>query len=251
MMQRSCDIPQELIENLRAANKIAILTGAGMSAESGIPTFRDALTGLWSQYNPEDLATPQAFEHHPRLVWEWYSSRRSLVRQVSPNQGHQALAAMERVVPTVTVITQNVDGLHQKAGSSRVLELHGNIHRVKCSQEGTIVGTWEETGTLPPRCPHCQALLRPDAVWFGEPLPQEPLLEAAEAVAACDVFFSIGTSGQVYPAASFVHFARRSHAEVVIMNTDEKAQDFPDFHRLNGPAGQILPELLQTVWPQM
>ncbi len=249
MPERPYAIPQELVERLRTANKIAILTGAGISAESGIPTFRDALAGLWAQYNPEDLATPEAFERNPRLVWEWYSERRSLVTQVSPNPGHLALAAMERFVPTVTVITQNVDGLHQRAGSTRVVELHGNISRVKCSQEGIVVEHWEESSTPPPLCPFCHGLLRPDVVWFGELLPEQAMREAIKATATCDVFFSIGTSGQVYPAASLVDLARGSGATVVVINPDEKAQALPSFYRLNGPAGQILPQLVQAVWP--
>lgn len=153
MAEKAYDIPQELIERLRAAQRIAVLTGAGVSAESGIPTFRDAQTGLWAKYNPEDLATPQAFARNPRLVWEWYSARRARVIQAEPNPGHLALAALERWVSTVTIITQNVDGLHQQAGSKRVIELHGNTRRVKCSVEGNTVETWEETDT-----PHHSAL---------------------------------------------------------------------------------------------
>jgi NAD-dependent deacetylase len=238
-----------LIERIRAANKIAILTGAGVSAESGIPTFRDALTGLWARYNPQELATPEAFARNPRLVWEWYSERRALVTQVSPNPGHLALAAMERFVPTVTVITQNVDGLHQQAGSTQVIELHGNIRRVKCSLEGRVVERWEETANPPPLCPHCQGRLRPDVVWFGELLPEQAMRDAMKATAICDVFFSIGTSGQVYPAASLVDFAQSSGATVVVLNPDEEAQALSSFYRLNGPAGQILPKLVQAVWP--
>lgn len=249
-MESAYTIPPELSERLRAAHSVVVFTGAGISAESGIPTFRDASTGLWGQYNPKDLATPQGFERNPRLVWEWYRSRRSLATQVAPNPGHQALAALERFIPTVTVITQNVDGLHQRAGSTRVIELHGSLHRVKCSREGLNVETWEESETLPPRCPRCQAFLRPDVVWFGEPLPQQPLKDAVAATEACDVLFSIGTSGQIYPAASLVHVARRAGATIVIMNPDEKAQAVSAFYRLTGPSGQVLPTLLQAVWPE-
>jgi NAD-dependent deacetylase len=249
MAERTYDIAQELIERLRAASKVVAFTGAGVSAESGVPTFRDAQTGLWAQYNPEDLATPEAFERNPRLVWDWYASRRSLARQVAPNPGHQALVSMERFVPDVTVITQNVDGLHQRAGSKRVIELHGNINRVKCAVEGTVMETWEETDTPPPLCPHCGGWLRPDVVWFGELLPEQAFREATEATAKCDVFFSIGTSGLVYPAASLVNFARRAGAMVVVVNPDEEAQALPSYYKLQGPAGQVLPELLQAVWP--
>ncbi len=246
--EKAYDIPQELIERLRAAQRIAVLTGAGVSAESGIPTFRDAQTGLWAKYHPEDLATPEAFARNPRLVWEWYSQRRAQVTQVAPNPGHLALATLERFVPMVTIITQNVDGLHQQAGSTRVIELHGNIRRVKCSREGNIVETWEETDTPPPLCPRCHGLLRPDVVWFGELLPEEALRAATEATAACDVFFSIGTSGQVYPAASLIDLAKCCKATVVVINPDEEAQASPSFYRFHGPAGKVLPELLEAVW---
>ena len=248
-MQTAYDIPQRLIERLRAANNVAVLTGAGVSAESGIPTFRDAQSGLWGQYRPEDLATPEAFARNPRLVWDWYSARRSQVTQVSPNPGHLALATMEQFIPYVTIITQNVDGLHQRAGSTRVIELHGNISRVKCSREDRIVEAWEETDAPPPLCPHCRAHLRPDVVWFGEVLPEQAVRDATEATAACDVFFSIGTSGLVYPAASFINFANRSGAMVVVINPDEEAQASTSFIKLNGAAGRVLPELLQIVWP--
>ncbi|HZO75802.1 MAG TPA: NAD-dependent deacylase [Ktedonobacteraceae bacterium] len=250
MAEKTYNIPQELIERLRAAKRIAVLTGAGVSAESGIPTFRDAQTGLWAKYNPEDLATPEAFARNPRLVWDWYSERRARVTQAEPNPGHLALAVLERCVPTVTIITQNVDGFHQRAGSSRVIELHGNIRRVKCSIEGNIVEVWEETDTPPPLCPRCHGLLRPDVVWFGELLPEQALKEATEATAACDVFFSIGTSGQVYPAASLINFARSCGATVVVINPDEEVQASPSFYRLHGPAGKVLPELLEAVWPE-
>ena len=155
-------IPSELCRALRNARHVAVLTGAGISAESGVPTFRDVMTELWAQYNPQDLATPQAFARDPQLVWEWDAW---LVSKVKPNAGHRALAELERRVPRFTPITQNVDGLHQRAGSQRVVELHGNITRVKCFDEGTVMEQWEKTGEVPPRCPNCGGLLRPDVVW--------------------------------------------------------------------------------------
>ncbi|HLZ58274.1 MAG TPA: NAD-dependent deacylase [Ktedonosporobacter sp.] len=250
MTERTYDIPQELIEMLRVVQKVAILTGAGISAESGIPTFRDAQVGLWAQYDPQDLATPEAFGRNPRLVWDWYSWRRTLVTQAAPNPGHRALADMERLVPHLTLITQNVDGLHQRAGSKNVIELHGNISRVKCSVDSRIVEAWEETATPPPLCPHCNGLLRPDVVWFGEALPEQAFQGAVEAAATCDVFFSIGTSGLVEPAASLAHVARKLGAAVVIVNPDGEAQASPAFYMLTGSAGKILPELLQATWPE-
>jgi len=171
MSHYSSTIPPELVKLLRHSRHVAILTGAGISAESGIPTFRDAMTGLWAQYRAEDLATPQAFQRNPRLVWDWYAWRRELVAQAAPNPAHQALAALERRVPRLTLITQNVDSLHQRAGSSSVIELHGNISRIKCSVEGRVVDQWPTTDDVPPRCPHCGARLRPDVVWFWRGAP--------------------------------------------------------------------------------
>jgi NAD-dependent deacetylase len=176
------------------------LTGAGISAESGIPTFRDAQSGLWARYRPEDLATPEAFERDPKLVWEWYAWRRERVKNVAPNPGHLALVELERRTGDFTLITQNVDNLHQRAGSRRIIELHGNITRVKCFERGHAVSEWG-AGT-PPRCPQCDGRLRPDVVWFGENLPDGVFEQALAAAEACDVFLSIGTSALVYPAAS-------------------------------------------------
>lgn len=193
-MESASTIPPELSKRLRAAHSVVVFTGAGISAESGIPTFRNASTGLWGQYNPKDLATPQGFGRNPRLVWEWYHSRRSLATQVAPNSGHQALAALERFIPTVTVITQNVDGLHQRAGSTRVIELHGSLHRVKCSSDGLNVEMGGKRNA-PTALPSLSGVLRPDVVWFGEPLPQQSLKDAVAATEACDVlFWHIGTN---------------------------------------------------------
>ena len=182
----------------RLDGKVVVLTGAGVSAESGVPTFRDAQTGLWANFKPEELATPQAFLRNPKLVWDWYAARRAKLKSVQPNAGHFALAELERHVPDFMIVTQNVDGLHQRAGSRNVIELHGNITRVRCFDEGTVIADWKDPGESPPRCPECHAYLRPDVVWFNEPLP-ESSFEAAEAKArACDVFLSIGTSSIVY-----------------------------------------------------
>lgn len=174
-------IPGTLIQRLAGARSVTVLTGAGVSAESGVPTFRDAQTGLWAKYNPEDLATPRAFRSNPRLVWEWYAWRRKLVAEAKPNPAHFALVELERQVPEFHLVTQNVDGLHQRAGSQRVIELHGNITRTKCFDEGTIISKWTETGDVPPKCPDCGGLLRPDVVWFEEPLPEEEISLAQQA----------------------------------------------------------------------
>ena len=187
---------------LRNARSVAVLTGSGISAESGVPTFRDAQTGLWARYDPMELATPEAFERDPRLVWEWYAWRRELVGNAALNPGHEALAELESRVPDFVLLTQNVDGLHRRAGSQNVVELHGSILHSRCSVEGAFVEPREEDPEIPPSCPSCGAFLRPDVVWFGEALPAEALEEAFHAARECDLFFSIGTSSLVQPAAS-------------------------------------------------
>jgi len=242
------DIPSSLVEALRAARHVAALTGSGISAESGVPTFRDPQDGLWAKYRPEELATPLAFRRDPKLVWDWYTWRRQLVARALPNPGHLALVELERCVPRLTLITQNVDGLHQRAGSQAVVELHGNINRAKCFREGVMVEAWEDAGQSPPACPHCGGPLRPDVVWFGEALPPAALQAAVEAAATCQIFFSIGTSGLIEPAASLAYAALRRGALVVEINpatTPLSDNAIP----LRGPAGQVLPALMQAAWP--
>jgi len=237
-------------EHLRHARRVTVLTGAGISAESGVPTFRDALTGLWAQYRAEELATPEAFARNPALVWDWYRMRRELVAGIQPNPGHRALRALEEWVPDLVLITQNVDGLHRRAGSSRVIELHGSLERARCSRENTVFESWDETGEAPPRCRACGAPLRPDVVWFGELLPPEALRAAERAARNCDLFLSIGTSNLVEPAASLPWRAAAGGAEVVVINvTMEGQRSGPGIHHLIGPAGEVLPALLQAAWP--
>jgi NAD-dependent deacetylase len=243
----SLPIPPKLIEALRSARYVVVLTGAGVSAESRIPTFRDAQTGLWAKYSPEELATPQAFRRNPKLVWEWYAWRRELVTQAKPNPGHLALAELEQCVPKFTLITQNVDGLHQRAGNRNVIELHGNINRTKCFDEGGIIDSWLPTTELPPRCPRCGGLLRPDVVWFGESLPQEALVVAFMAAEQCDLFLSIGTSALVQPAASLPLVALEQGTVVVEINPDTTPLTPRVTHALRGPAGQVLPALVKTL----
>jgi len=239
-----------LVEVLQRARRVAVLTGAGVSAESGIPTFRDAQTGLWAQFDPEELASPAGFRRNPRLVWEGYAWRRELVARAEPNPGHLALAELERRVPRLTLITQNVDGLHQRAGSPAPIELHGNISRVVCSAEGDVVGRWDEAGDeLPPRCPRCGAYLRPDVVWFGELLPGAALAAAWEAARSCDLFLSIGTSGMVEPAASLPRAALQAGAAVAVINLDVATAARPPLYTINARSGELLPKLLQAAWP--
>ena len=236
------EIPSRLLETFHRASRVVALTGSGISAESGVPTFRDAQRGLWERYDPQELATPEAFARNPRLVWEWYEWRRGLVAEAEPNPGHRALAELERRIPGFTLVTQNVDGLHQRAGSRGVIELHGNIMRSKCSEEGVIVQEYEDGS--PPSCPRCGAFLRPDVVWFGEMLPFRALEEASEAALGCDLFLSIGTSSLVYPAAALPHQALENGATLVEVNpTQTPLTPHADF-TLRGRAGEVLPELL-------
>jgi NAD-dependent deacetylase len=200
------------------ARSIAVLSGAGVSAESGIPTFRDALTGLWARFRPEELATPEAFARDPGTVWEWYAWRRTLVDRAQPNAAHAALVEMERCVARFALITQNVDGLHERAGSRAVIELHGNIRRSKCFREGRPLEARDMVAGTPPTCVHCGAWARPDVVWFGEALDVDRIGRAYEAARSCDVFLSVGTSGLVEPAASLPFEALAAGAAVIEVN---------------------------------
>lgn len=238
------EIPPQLVEDIRTARSIVALTGSGISAESGVPTFRDAQTGLWARYDPQQLATPEAFMRDPDLVWEWYEWRRELVDRAEPNPGHHALVELERLAPDFTLATQNVDGLHRRAGSENVLELHGNILRTICSVERLEV----EPGTdeRPPPCPNCGAPLRPDVVWFGEMLTGDTLQAAAEAARDCDVFLSIGTSSLVYPAASLPYEALSAGATVVEINPEETPLTARADYALRENAGRVLPAIVRV-----
>jgi len=232
-----------LVALLRRAERVSVLTGAGVSAESGVPTFRDAQTGLWARFRPEELATPEAFRENPKLVWEWYAWRRELCARVAPNAGHLALAALERRFPTFRLITQNVDGLHQRAGSRAVVELHGNITTTRCFDDGGVVESWEELGEVPPRCPRCGGLLRPGVVWFNESLPPRALEAATEAAQSAEVFFSIGTSALVQPAASLPLLAHEHGAIVVEINPGPTPLSQRADYAIAGRAGDVLPAL--------
>ena len=218
------DLPPDLVSALRAARRVVASTGAGVSAESGISTFRDAQTGLWAKYRPEDLATPQAFLRNPRMVWDWYEWRRSVVATVEPNPGHHALARIEAALGAAgtdfLLVTQNVDGLHAKAGSRNLVELHGNIRRTICFDRRHPAESWAATEESPPLCAECGSPLRPDVVWFGEALPPDALRRAQQAAAQCDLFLSIGTSTLVYPAAELPFIAGSNGATVVEINPD-------------------------------
>jgi NAD-dependent protein deacetylase/lipoamidase len=233
---------------LAGSRSLAMLTGAGISAESGVPTFRDARTGLWARFDPLQLATPTAFATNPKLVWDWYAWRRELVARVRPNPAHDALADIERRVPDCLLITQNVDGLHRRAGSRNVVELHGNIGRVKCSREGTVVEHWDCVGDEVPRCARCGALLRPDVVWFEEMLPRDALAAAEAMARRCDLMLVVGTSAEVYPAAALPSIAKASGALVIEINPNVTALSAAADYALRGPAGRVLPALAREAW---
>ena len=232
---------------IREARHIAVLTGAGMSAESGVPTFRDAQTGLWAQFNPQDLATEDAFRAHPQRVWDWYQFRRELVTQVQPNPGHSALAAFAQRHPgRLSLITQNVDGLHQRAGHADAIALHGSILEDRWLDAPRPCCTLEALqGGHPPRCPVCGNLRRPAVVWFGEHLPPVALAAAESAVQACDLMLVIGTSGVVYPAAGLALGAHQRGARVVVINPEPTELDSVADRVLRERAAQCLPSLLE------
>ena len=221
---------------IRQARSVTVLTGAGISAESGIPTFRGA-GGLWRNYRPEELATPEAFARDPQLVREWYQWRRSVVRNAQPNAGHMALAALEQRVPEYRLVTQNVDDLHERAGSVKVTHLHGAIAIDRCIKCG------RETAAVPEQHCACGGWLRPGVVWFGEPLPEAAWQQAAAAT-QCEVLLVVGTSALVYPAAHLIPQAQACGAKVIEVNLEEtRVSDAVDIS-LRGPSARLLPELL-------
>jgi len=230
-----------LIAVLTRAKHVAVSTGAGISAESGIPTFRGK-EGLWKKYRAEELATPTAFTQNPELVWEFYEWRRGIIAEKAPNPGHKVLARWENVFPFFSLITQNIDGLHQKAGSTDMLELHGNIWKLRCTEEGTVSENHQTPlEEVPPLCPDCGAVLRPHVVWFGESLSPTVLHKAFQLSSECDVMFVIGTSALVQPAASLPLSAAEAGAKIVEINPDPTPlTPYADFS-FRGKAGEILP----------
>ncbi|ABF08969.1 NAD-dependent protein deacetylase/lipoamidase [Cupriavidus metallidurans] len=227
------------------ARQIFVLTGAGISAESGVPTFRDALTGLWERFDPEELATEEAYRRQPALVWQWYQHRRELVAAARPNPAHHALAVLARL-KSMTLVTQNIDGLHQKAGSEQVVELHGNLFANKWLDGCGRCDTVPPIPGDPPRCAICGAMMRPGVVWFGEDLPRVARFRADHAAESCDLCLVVGTSGLVYPAAALPGVAKENGARVIVVNPKPSALDETADIVLPAPAGECLPLL----WPQ-
>jgi len=261
---------ERLGASLRSAHRVAFLTGAGISAESGIATFRDRQTGLWARYDAAELATPQAFERDPALVWGWYEWRRAQVRDARPNAGHLAIAAMATRLPQLTLITQNVDDLHERAGSTGVIHLHGELARSRCFDCGrepdgppghidspapaphASAPSAQEQGppgpVEPPHCRHCGGYLRPGVVWFGERLPPEAWRCAEAAARRSEIFFCCGTSSVVQPAASLTDIAAAAGAITVQINPDETGIEHRVSVALRAKAGEVLPALLAAAW---
>ncbi len=235
-----------LKEKLMAAEAITVLTGAGISADSGVPTFRGT-DGLWRTYRAEDLATPEAFERDPRLVWEWYNWRRELIATKKPNPTHEAIAELERRCAQFWLITQNVDGLHRAAGSQKLSEIHGNIWKVRCTRCGVVEDNRDVPIGILPCCHHCKSLLRPHIVWFGESLFTGDVEQCATVLQRCDVLLVIGTSGTVYPAAGFASIAKNAGAFVAEINLDPTPQTTLVDMSLQGRAKDIVPLLLEAL----
>ncbi len=246
-MENEAVIPDALIEALRSSRHVCVLTGSGISAESGVPTFREAQTGLWEQFDPHELATPEAFQSDPELIWNWYRWRRELIAKVEPNAGHKALVDLAGQVNEFTLVTQNVDGLHQRAGSQNVIEFHGNLFEDRCIVEDCVVTEDYDASATVPTCPACGSNLRPGVVWFGEAIPQNALQDSMTAASSCDLFLSIGTSSLVWPAAGLADTARAAGATIVEVNPDTTPLSNATDFQLNGNAGTILPELLERL----
>jgi NAD-dependent deacetylase len=251
-------VPDDVVARLRGASHVVVFTGAGVSAESGIPTFRDRQTGLWRHFDAQALATPEAFQRDPALVWGWYEWRRSNVAACGPNAAHRAIAVLAQRVPRMTLITQNVDDLHERAGSPQVLHLHGRLcspycsacgrpHAVPLSMSGPAKPSGE--GRLePPPCAHCGGRVRPGVVWFGEPLPRQPWEQALDAAHGCDAFLCVGTSSVVEPAAGLTRAAIAAGAATIQVNIDSTWLDALVTVNLRGPAASMLPALISEVW---
>ena len=233
----------ELKERLRTARSVAVLTGAGISADSGVPTFRGQ-DGLWRSFRAEDLATPDAFSRDPRLVWEWYDWRRGLIATKDPNPAHHALVELEHRYERFCLVTQNVDGLHEVAGSRDLIELHGNIWKLRCTRCGRVCMNRDVPLALLPYCAECRGLLRPHIVWFGESLHPEDLSRSEDALRSCELLLIIGTSGVVYPAASFASVARAAGAFVVEINLERTPSSALVDVSVQGRAKDLLPLLL-------
>jgi NAD-dependent deacetylase len=236
-------LPDSVITLVRQARQIVALTGGGVASEAKFPSFRESHTGDWARYDVSELATPQAFQRNPRLVWEWYAHRRKVAERLHPGPTHQALVALEHINPNITIITQAIDGLHVRAGSSQVIEINGSLLHTRCYEAGHSVNDWEDIGELPPRCPHCGSFLRPDVVMFGEGLSQTDLRRAKRAVETCDLFLCLGTIGAIEPVSSLPITARKVRAKVVAITTDDSIYSVLADEVIAVAPGEVLPLL--------
>jgi len=253
------DLIEQAAKKLATAKRVVISTGAGVSRESGVPTFRDALEGLWAKYNPQDLANPHAFQANPQLVWDFYWMRRELVEKTKPNPAHYGIAELQQLLPNVLLVTQNVDNHHHNAGSAEVVTLHGNLFAYKCSEncQGSPTSIdlenmdWDrdnDNRARPPLCPYCQkGFTRPDVVWFGEMLPADNLQRAKTAARQCDVMLVVGTSGMVYPAAYLPIDAGGAGAFLIEVNPNPSELTRGMDIYLGAPAGEVMPKLVEAV----
>lgn len=245
-MAEPLNLPEDVLQALRKARSVVVLTGAGVSAESGVPTFRGQ-DGLWRNYNPQELATPVAFQRDPALVWEWYNWRRGIIAPLKPNPAHHAIAVLEERSPDFVLLTQNIDGLHTVGGSRSVLEIHGNIWKVRCVSEGTVTENREvPLKEIPPYC-SCEAMLRPHVVWFGESLDPGILSESFQAIEKCDFLLVVGTSAIVQPSASFPIMARQRGATVLEVNMEPTPISSTVSASLFGKAGELLPRVIEAL----
>jgi NAD-dependent deacetylase len=246
MRKRAMEFSASVIAAFDPAKKIVVLTGAGISAESGVPTFRGE-DGLWRRYRAEELATLAAFQANPKLVWEWYDWRRGIIGKAEPNPGHRAIAEMEQLFPHLSLITQNVDGLHRRAGTTRLIEIHGNLWQVRCVREGRVQeDTRVPLPEIPPMCA-CGALLRPHVVWFGESLDQEDMAQAYALIKESDLLLVVGTSAVVQPVASFPLMAKQAGAFVLEVNREPTPLSSIADASFHGKAGELLPALLEEI----
>ncbi len=239
--EEEVQIAGPILEKLREAKRATVLTGAGVSAESGIPTFRGA-GGIWEKYDFQKLATPWGFKEDPALVWEWYKLRQQEIQNAVPNPAHIVIASMAKYYPALRVLTQNIDGMHQRAGSEDVVELHGNIWRMRCERDGTKISLDAPVNEIPPLC-QCGSIMRPDVVWFGEPLAPEILAEASQAASESDLMFVVGTSAIVYPAAALPVIVKNSGGAVIEVNMEETDVSSYADASFFGRAGELLPAI--------
>lgn len=233
------------MDRIRKAKAVSVLTGAGVSAESGIPTFRGA-GGIWEKYDFNKLATPQGFRDNPELAWEWYQLRQREMKKAKPNRAHSVIAEMEHFFPEFSVITQNIDGMHKRAGSANIIELHGNIWRMRCTRDGTLIDLDDPVKEIPPLC-QCGSILRPDVVWFGEPLPQEQLGRALSIASESEVMFVVGTSAVVFPAAALPLLTKDSGGVVIEINLGPTDLSSYADASVFGPAGETMPGIWNEI----